>query len=99
MAIQYAVDQGAKNIILLGFDQSKTGGKAHFHSDHPKMREDGTRTNMANAGGIAAWPRLMNRTALDLKDRGVNVINLSRETALTCFPRMTVERFLEDVCP
>lgn len=98
MAVQFAVDQGAENIALLGFDQQKTGGRAHCHADHPKTREDGKRTNMANAGGIAAWPRLMGRTAMDLRERGVKVLNLTRETALTCFPRLTVEEFLEDVC-
>ena len=99
MAIQYAVDQGAKYVALLGFDQSKTGGKAHCHIDHPKQTQDGARTNMANAGGIAAWPRLMDKTAVDLQQRGIEVVNLSRATALTCFPRLTVEQFLEDVCP
>ncbi len=99
MAIQYTADQGAKNIILLGFDQQKTAGKAHCHADHPKMNDDGKRTNMANAGGIASWPRLMTRTSMDLNKRGVNVINLSRITALRCFSRMTPEKFLEDVCP
>ena len=98
MAIQYAVDQGAKNVALLGFDQQKTGGKAHNHADHPKMSDKGTRTNMANAGGIAAWPRLMAKTSRDLKERGIRVVNLSRQTALTCFPRMSVEEFLEEVC-
>ena len=99
MAIQYAVDQGAEHIALLGFDQSKTGGKAHCHADHPKKTQEGARTNMANAGGIAAWPRLMNKTAADLHHRGIEVVNLSRQTALTCFPRLTVKQFLEDVCP
>ncbi len=98
MGIQYAVDCGAKNIALLGFDQSKTGGKAHFHIDHPKMTEKGGRTNMANAGGIAAWPRLMAKTAIDLQQRGIRVVNLSRQTALTCFSRLTVEEFLEEQC-
>ena len=98
MAIQYAVDLGAKNIALLGFDQSKTDGKAHFHADHPKAADDGKRTNMANAGGIAAWPRLMQKTSIELKERDINVVNLSRATALKCFPRMTVEEFLEDIC-
>jgi hypothetical protein len=99
MAIQYAVDQGAERIALLGFDQSKTDGKAHFHADHPKKTQEGARTNMANAGGIAAWPRLMAKTAVDLQRRGIEVVNLSRQTALTCFPRVTVEQFLEDLKP
>jgi hypothetical protein len=87
MAIQYAADQGAKNIALLGFDQQKTEGKAHNHADHPMKSDDGKR--------IAAWPRLMAKTAIDLKRREVNVVNLSRKTALRCFPRMSFEQFLE----
>ncbi len=99
MAVQYAADQGAKKICLLGFDQMKTDGKAHFHGDHPKMDGSGKRTNMANAGGIQSWPRMMDRTAMDLRGMGVEVVNLSRRTALRCFPRMTPEQFLEEICP
>lgn len=95
MAIQYAVDRGAREIALIGFDQRKTNNKAHFHADHPKEADDGRRTNMANAGGVAAWPRMMAKTAIELSERGVSVVNLSRATALTCFPRVTVEHFLE----
>ena len=94
MAIQYAVDNGARNIALLGFDQQLTNNAAHFHYDHPKFDTDGERTNMGNGAGVAAWPRLMNATAVDLLARKVNVVNLSRETALKCFPRMTTEEFL-----
>jgi len=98
MAIQYSVDQGAKHIALLGFDQARTGGKSHCHADHPLKTLEGARTNMANANGVGAWPRLMDKTAVDLQRRGVEVVNLSRQTALTCFPRLTVEQFLEDLC-
>lgn len=97
MAIQYAVDQGAKRIALLGFDQSKPAGRAHFHADHPKLTTAGARTNMANADGAASWPRQMDRTALDLAKREVKVVNLSRQTALGCFERKTVEDFLRDL--
>lgn len=96
MCIQYAVDQGAKNIAIYAFDQQLTGGRAHVHADHPK-EANGQPTNMANAGGIAAWPRLMSATAVDLNNRGVRVVNLSRATALRCFPRLSVEQFLEQM--
>ena len=95
MALQLAVDLGAKNVALLGFDQQKTDGKAHCHADHPKRYNDGKTTNMGNANGVAAWPRLMARTADDLNEMDIKVINLSRETALTCFPRLTVKQFLK----
>ncbi len=98
MAIQFAVDQGAKQIALLGFDQQKTNGKAHCHVDHPKSTKDGARTNMANANGVMAWPRMMNKTSIELKQRNVEVVNLSRQTALKCFPRLTVEEFMEATC-
>lgn len=102
MAMLYRVDAGARNLALLGFDQQvpvegKNAGKVHYHGDHPKKARDGSRTNMGNGTGIKAWPRLMDATANDLKRRGVRVVNLSRETALTCFPRMTVKEFLEMV--
>jgi hypothetical protein len=93
MAIQYAVDNGAKHIALIGFDQQKTNGKAHVHADHPTFEK--ARVRLSNASGIRAWPAAMVATARDIKQRGVEVVNLSRETALTCFPRVTVEQFLE----
>jgi hypothetical protein len=39
----------------------------------------------------------MERTAKDIERMGVEVVNLSRETALTCFPRMTVEQWLANL--
>lgn len=99
MAIQRAVDRGGKNIAIIGFDQQippegENKGKAHFHKDHP--RKVGNRwTDLGNANGIQNWPRLMAATAVDLKRRGVQVLNLSRETALDCFDRMKLEDFLE----
>ena len=98
MGIQHTVDEGHKNIVLLGFDQQipKEGenkNKIHCHGDHPIV-DSKKRTNLGNGDGIKAWPRAMAATANDLKRRGVRVVNLSRETALVCFERMTVEEFL-----
>lgn len=97
MAIQWAVDQGYRNIALLGFDQQVLDkNKAHCHGNHPETK-DGKRTNMSNCTGVKTWPRLMNETAKDLIRRNVEVVNLSRETALECFERMTVEEFMEKI--
>lgn len=82
-AIELAADMGAKRIILLGYDCQHTGGKRHWHGDHPKGAGSG------NAGNIAKWPAIFNRLARSLK--GVEVINCTRETALTCFPRASLE--------
>lgn len=92
LAIQYAVDQGGRNLAIIGFDHQKTNGKAHCHEDHPQRPIAGVQ--LGNVDGIHNWPKAMDATAQDLKHMGVKVVNLSRETALTCFPRMTVEEFL-----
>lgn len=94
LAIQYAADHGSKRIALIGFDQQKTDGKAHFHGDHPR-RMHNKPTNLGNANGAPSWPRLMAKSAQDFAAREIEVVNLSRKTALACFPQMTVEEFLE----
>lgn len=96
MAIQRAVFMGAKRIALIGFDHQHTDGKAHFHEDYPREVWTGTEmARFANAN-TADWIRVMNATAEDARAMGVDVVNLSRETALMCFRRMTVEDFLHD---
>lgn len=103
MGILHAVDDGARNIAIYAFDQKvpeagePNAGKVHFHGDHPKVARDGSRTNMGNGSGIKAWPNLMDATAVDLKRRGVRVVNISRFSALNCFERMTVEEFVDMV--
>jgi len=84
-AIQLAAREGAREIVLLGFDCQHTGGKAHHHKDHGH--------DMSNANRTDTWRTHFAMLANALKGR-VNVINCSQETALTCFPRMTLEVYL-----
>lgn len=87
-AIQLAVHLGARKIILLGYDhmRSKTG-EVHVHGDHPHPLGNPPEN-------LDHWVRQMNYTASDLIRLGVEVINCSRETALTCFPRKRIEEVL-----
>lgn len=78
-AIALAAKFGARRIILLGYDCQYTDGKRHWFGDHKK--------GMANATKLPNWPAGFNRLALQLKKQGVEVINCTRETALTCFKR------------
>lgn len=87
-AISYAVSRGATRIILIGFDCQKTGGKAHHHGDHPP--------SLGNAKSMSKWAPLFSKLAVDMKRRGVEVLNASRETALQCFPRIDLEMALAD---
>jgi hypothetical protein len=84
-AVNVAAEGGARRIILLGYDCQKTDGKAHWHGDHP--------SNLGNAGQIHRWAERFRELAADL--RHLTIINASRATALTCFPRMDLEDALQ----
>lgn len=90
-AIALAVSRGAKRVILIGYDgQYAQDGRRHHHGDHPK--------GLGNAGSVARWPREFDRAAR--RFAGIEIINCSRETALTCWPRMSLEQALEmECCP
>lgn len=79
-AIALAAHWGAREIFALGYDCQKTGGKAHWHGDHPK--------GLGNAGSVAKWPAQFQDMIRYLG--GVTVFNCSRETALTCFRRASL---------
>lgn len=71
---------GARRIILLGYDFQRTGGRAHWHADHPPQ--------IGNlAADLDGWQASMSQLARDIAKQGVEVVNCTRETALTCFSR------------
>ena len=81
-AVALAIKRGAQRVILLGYDMQYTGGKRHWHGDHP--------AKLGNAGKVADWPAQFEQLRRD--HPGIEIINCSRETALTCFPRQSLER-------
>ncbi|MCY1368851.1 hypothetical protein D9M69_558550 [compost metagenome] len=81
-AIELAIGFGAARAILLGFDCSVQAG-THWHGDHQK-------TKNPDAARCREWQSQFGRLARN----GTEIINCSRETALTCFPRMTLEEAL-----
>lgn len=86
-AIGIAIHAGAKRILLLGVDM-KRGEKdeAHWFGEHP----DKVVTNYGVA--MAPWfPSLVE----PLAEMGIEVINCSLESALTCFPKARLEDVLE----
>lgn len=85
-AIGLAYQFGVSRMILMGYDMQFTGGKAHWHADHPG--------GLANAQGVDRWPRHFPALAADLERIGVEVINCTRETLLTCFRRAKIEDVL-----
>lgn len=83
-AVALAAHWGASKVILLGYDLQRTGGRAHWHGDHPR--------GLGNAGAIDKWPQHFEELAADLS--GVEVVNCSRESALEIFPRGRLEDHL-----
>lgn len=82
-AINLAFLWGAKRIVLLGFDCKPVEGKHHWFGQHPQ----GLIQRQPYDLWLAKYPQL----AQDLKREGVQVINCSPDTALTCFERATID--------
>lgn len=84
-AIGLAVHLGASRILLLGYDMSLgRGGKSHFFGSHPH-------------GGppmLTKFRLYFPSIAPPLKALGIEVLNCSRRSALTCFPKVALERAL-----
>jgi hypothetical protein len=87
--INLAVHFGAKRILLIGFDMHMRGGKSHWFGKHPINHP----TKTDNVPGDYSNTMLPNfPTLLDpLKQLGVEVINCTPGSALTCFPMMSLE--------
>lgn len=73
-------------ILPVGYDMQRTYGKQHHFGDHP----EGLSNNLPFAEGAVHLGRLAEAMRAD----GIEIINCSRETALTCFPRMKLEDIL-----
>lgn len=72
-------------VPLIGYDYQRTGGRAHFFGDHPPG---------LGQGRPESWRPHFDLAAPTLKRMGIEVINCSAATALTCFPRMPIDEAL-----
>jgi hypothetical protein len=77
-----------RRIVLLGFDMQATGGKAHWFGNHPGC----LRTPPATWWHKWLWRYQL--VADDAARMGIEIINATRETALTCFPRKPLSSLL-----
>src|SRR5690606_22951346 len=80
-AMSLAEHFGARRIILLGYDCQYTGGKAHWHGNHPK--------GLGNAASLPKWQAQFAEMAGHLAH--CHIINCSRHTALPFWPRQRLE--------
>lgn len=88
-SIGLAVHLGAVRIILLGYDMERREGEAiHWHGSHePPLLNP-------QPHHFDDWRERFAGTVPDLAEMGIEVLNCSRNTALTCFPRSRLEDVL-----
>jgi len=83
-AINLAVHFGAKRIVLLGYDmEARCEARSHFFGSHPQ----GLRGNSP----YPIFRQMIGTMVEPLQTLGVEVLNCSRHTALSCFPRVRLE--------
>lgn len=81
-AINLAVHFGASRILLLGYDMSQGPHREeHWHGEHPNR----------SRSPFDKFLRVFPSIVAPLQAVGVEVINCSRRTALTCFPRLPID--------
>ena len=87
-AINLAYMFGAKTILMLGLDcKPAEDGKAHWFGQHG--------VGLSQKQNYGRWKEAFPRLARDLKRYNIQAYNLSRETALSCFDRMTLEEAID----
>lgn len=83
---------GVKRVIYTGLDCQPTAAcnpnaKVHWHGPHTENRNPQDTT-------FAKWRQFFAEAAEGVAERGTEVLNASRETALTCFPRVNLREVL-----
>lgn len=91
-ALNLAVNEGAVRVVLLGVDLQATGGRSHWHGDHPEA--PGLTNPRAEAFHI--FKTSFDNASRQLKMTDIEFIQASRETALTTWPRMDIQTALEE---
>src|SRR3546814_6391152 len=90
-AMQLARDLGASRILMLGYDTDLANG-THWHGQHQAGKDaKGKRIFIGNPDSDICrnWHRLFRQLAAELK--GIEIVNCSRATALTCFTRQSLD--------
>ena len=85
-ALNVAVLKRARRIVLLGFDYGCIGGKHHFHNAYTWFR-DGEQY-------WPAWAKRFDAAAPVCRALDVEVINASPQSAITAFPKVSIDEAL-----
>lgn len=86
-AVNLALLFGAFRIVLVGFDMRIVDGKRHFFGDHPKP--------LTNTPHYGPFVSAFERAARKMPPH-VEILNATPDSALTCFPKVTLDEALAD---
>lgn len=85
-AVALAILCGARKVVMIGYDCQLTDGKTHHHGDHPP--------GFINCASLPRWPAQFQWVATYANRMRAEVVNASRESALTCFRRASLDDVL-----
>ncbi len=86
-AINLAVHLGARRVLLLGYDmQQESAARSHWFGQHPIQ----IRATSPYASFLAMFETIVD----PLRELGIEVVNCSRQTALTVFPQQPITEAL-----
>lgn len=88
-ALNLALQFGARDILLIGFDMSDQGG-VHWYG-----RNRWPMANNPDRSSFRRWIAAYGRALPTLMALGARVFNGSPHSALDCFPRVTIDGFME----
>ena len=84
--INLAYHYGATRILLLGYTMQKVGGRSHYFGEHPNK----------SSSPYDHFRRRFQSLVNPLKKRGITVINCTKQSALTVFPKANLREVLGD---
>lgn len=88
-ALNLVLRFGATPILLVGFDMHDRGG-VHWYG-----RNRWTGSNNPDASSFRRWIAAFDRAAPKIAAAGAVVLNAAPDSALQCFPKVTVHDFLD----
>lgn len=84
-ALNLAVQFGADRILLVGFDMCDR------HGVHWFGRSQGDGRTQPGEWNFREWRKAFNTAAGQMQPLGIQILNASPLTSLTCFPKVTIE--------
>jgi len=94
-AVMLAIALGSRNIGLLGFDMKIVNGKTHCHGGYKRGNGKPKHDMESTARILNDFKVRFETVAVLIKQAGVKVFNLNQNSAINCFPKITLQKFLK----